>query len=80
VVTSQDSNVPPHQEQQKEQQQRRSKQEPKHIELPPSGKDELLTYPGSIAADRMPDKGEVEVRAARVAETHLANTLQQMLY
>jgi hypothetical protein len=53
------------QQQDKRQQnkQQRHRRESKHIELPPSGRDELLTYPGSNAAEHTPEKGEVEVCA-----------------
>uniref|UniRef100_A0A383VPR0 Protein kinase domain-containing protein n=1 Tax=Tetradesmus obliquus TaxID=3088 RepID=A0A383VPR0_TETOB len=47
--------------QQQQQQQRQKRRDSKHVELPPSGKDELLTYPGSSAAERTPEREEVEV-------------------
>ncbi|WIA08244.1 hypothetical protein OEZ85_007689 [Tetradesmus obliquus] len=49
------------QQQQQQQQQRQKRRDSKHVELPPSGKDELLTYPGSSAAERTPEREEVEV-------------------
>ncbi|WIA28307.1 hypothetical protein OEZ86_010858 [Tetradesmus obliquus] len=60
-IAASTTNKAPDTGQQQQQQQRQKRRDSKHVELPPSGKDELLTYPGSSAAERTPEREEVEV-------------------